>query len=251
MQILLANAKIMRSHTARLPWTSPRFASEAERIALQMAACDIGTLEGMLGCSRKLAAENWQRFQDFPTARLMPALFAYNGQAYKYLRADSLGDEALEWGQGHLWITSFLYGMLRPMDGVAPYRMECHVVVPGDPETEISHYWRELLTDALIESVKQDDGYLVHLSTKEYESLFDWRRVTNEVQVIQPIFSVRTPDGQLKVQAVWAKACRGAMVRYIMEHALAHPDDLAGFSEEGFVLSPLSGSKLHPHFIRE
>lgn len=251
MQILLANAKLMHSDTTQSPWTSPQFATEAEHIALRMAACDIDALGEMLGCSRTLAAENWRRFQHFPDARRMPALFAYNGQAYKYLRAETLSAEALRFGQQHLWITSFLYGLLRPMDGVAAYRMERGVVVPGEEDIVIRQYWRERLTDVLIDAVKRDDGCLVHLSTAEYESLFDWPRVVREVQVVQPTFSVRARDGRLKVQAVWAKACRGAMVRYILENAIGNPDDLAGFAEEGFVFSPLTDNPLRPQFIRE
>jgi cytoplasmic iron level regulating protein YaaA (DUF328/UPF0246 family) len=86
--------------------------------------------------------------------------------------------------------------------------------------------------------VKADDGVLIHLSTAEYEQLFDWRRVCREVRVVQPLFYVQQPNGQLKVQAVWAKTCRGAMTRFILENRLSTPEALAAFSYEGFEYRP-------------
>lgn len=260
MQILLANAKIMNLKAAASPWTQPRFQDVANQLAKGMAACDVDTLARELDCSRKLAAENWQRYQDFFTAHALPAILAYNGQAYKHLRAATLSAEALTFAQEHLWITCFLYGLLRPMDAVVPYRMEHTVHLPSTDGKPINQYWRERLTDVLIDSVKADDGVLVHLSTAEYEHLFDWPRVCREVRVVHPLFYVRQnssrADGlkggaELKIQAVWAKACRGAMVRFILENRIVKPDDLCAFSYEGFEFNAHYGDPDFPHFIRE
>ena len=90
----------------------------------------------------------------------------------------------------------------------------------------------------LINTVKADDGILIHLSTEEFEHLFDWKRVTTEVQVIQPIFYVRKGDS-FKVQAVWAKSCRGAMARFLLTQQITNPAELSAFDYEGF------------HFLRE
>ena len=103
----------------------------------------------------------------------------------------------------------------------------------------------------LIDSVKADDGILIHLSTEEYEHLFDWKRVCKEVKVIQPLFYVRQKDGRLKMQAVWAKSCRGAMVRFILNNQLLTTDDLTAFSYEGFEYAPQLGEEAYPHFVRE
>lgn len=251
MQILLANAKIMYGQSDVQPQTEPLFQSTANRLAMEMAACDIDTLTRELDCSRKLAAENWKRYQDFLTAEKLPAILAYNGQAYKHLRAQSLTPKALEFAQHHLWITCFLYGMLRPMDAIVPYRMEHCVKLPFTNGKPINTFWKEKLTDVLINSVKADDGILVHLSTEEYEHLFDWKRVCEEVKVIHPLFYVRQKDGSLKMQAVWAKSCRGAMVRFILQQQLIHPDELKAFEYEGFMYNPNLGEELFPHFVRE
>ena len=250
MQILLANAKIMFDKVEKAPLSTPLFQSVANDLAAEMAQLDIDELARQLDCSRKLAAENWKRYQDFHITRKRPAIMAYNGQAYKHLRAESLSEEALRFGQRHLWITCFLYGLLRPLDGIVPYRMEHCVVLETTHSKPINQYWKNRLTDLLIDSVKADDGILVHLSTEEYEHLFEWERVMEEVKVIHPLFYVRQPNGNLKMQAVWAKSCRGAMVRFILQNQITNPDELRTFSHEGFEYSPLHGEDTYPHFIR-
>lgn len=250
MQILLANAKIMYADVERRPWSEPMFQTTADKLAAEMARMDVKELKKQLGCSSGIATENQIRYREFGMAAKRPALFAYNGQAYKHLRADSLTEEALVYGQQHLWITCFLYGLLRPMDGIVPYRMEHNVCLEQTDDQPISHYWKAKLTDTLIDSVKADDGILVHLSTAEYEQLFDWKRVKREVTLIQPMFYVRT-NGRLTMQAVWAKSCRGAMVRFILQNQLAFPEELPAFSHEGFEYCPTIGEAGYPHFIRE
>lgn len=251
MQILLANAKIMYDKSGMKPWTEPQFQSVANRLAMDMAGMDIDTLERELDCSRKLAAENWERYQHFFTAEKKPAIMAYNGQAYKHLVASTLGEEALVFAQRHLWITCFLYGLLRPMDGVVPYRMEHCVHLPSADGKPVNQFWRDKLTDVLIDSVKADDGVLLHLSTEEYEHLFDWKRVCGEVNVVHPLFYVRQKNGTLKMQAVWAKSCRGAMVRHVLLHHITSPADLHSFSYEGFEYAPCLGEERWPHFVRD
>ena len=250
MQILLANAKIMFEKVEGEVVSTPLFQAVADEMATEMALMDIDELARQLDCSRKLAAENWKRYQNFHIAEKRPALLAYNGQAYKHLRASSLSQEALAFGQKHLWITCFLYGLLRPLDGIVPYRMEHCVSLEITSQRPVNQFWKDKLTDTLIESVKADDGILVHLSTEEYEHLFDWKRVMKEVTVIHPLFYVRQGNGRLKMQAVWAKSCRGAMVRYILENGISSPEELRSFSYEGFEYSPLHGEDTFPHFIR-
>ena len=252
MQILLANAKIMwpQSKVKSKPFSTPLFQSVANQLAAEMAQMDIDELARQLDCSRKLAAENWKRYQEFSCAETMPAILAYNGQAYKHLKANTLSTAALEFGQDHLWITCFLYGLLRPMDGIVPYRMEHCVTLETTHDKPINQFWKDKLTDVLIDSVNADDGILVYLSTEEYEHLFDWKRVIEEVKVIHPLFYVRQANGSLKMQAVWAKSCRGAMVRYILENGITSPDELKAFSYEGFEYSPNHGEDSFPHFIR-
>lgn len=252
MQILLANAKMMHSpsEVKTQPWTKPLFQSVAEVLAREMSRMEVEELALQLGCNRKIAAENWLRYNNFMASFHMPALMAYSGQAYKHLRAETLSTEAIDYLQKHLWITCFLYGLIRPMDGIVPYRMEHTVSLEATEDKPVNQFWRDRLTDVLISSVNADDGVLVHLSTAEYEKLFHWKRVCSEVHVVQPLFHVRK-NGHLSTQAVWAKACRGAMVRYLADKHVSGPSELTSFQYEGFVFDPAESTETTLSFVRE
>lgn len=251
MQILLANAKIMYEKAEKAPCSTPLFQSVTNVLAEEMARMDVEDLGKQLDCSKKIAAENWKRYQNFGFAEKLPAIMAYNGQVYKHLRAHTLSEDALSYAQKHLWITCFLYGLLRPMDGIVPYRMEHCTTLEATHDKPINQFWKDKLTDVLIDSVKADDGILIHLSTEEYEHLFDWKRVHNEVKVIHPLFYVEQENGKLKMQAVWAKTCRGAMVRFILNHQITSPQELKAFSYEGFEYETQLGEEVFPHFVRK
>jgi len=264
MQIILASAKIMHDKLRYVPDISlskPRFQNEADAFARYMAQYSAETIAEILGCSQQIAVQNRLRFlQFFDEKPKLPAILAYHGQAYKHLKAETLNVDDLNYSQGKLWITSFLYGLLRPLDGILPYRMEGHVVIdkvaslveelPSGAGQNMFGFWKSRLTDVLIDAVKADDGILIHLATEEYQHLFDWQRVRREVRIIQPLFYVRKGT-DLKIQAVWAKTCRGAMTRFIIDNHITDPEDLNAFSYEGFAYDPKLGEADYPHFIKQ
>ena len=254
MQIILASAKIMHDKLKSVPdisLSTPRFLNEADAFARDMAQYSAETIAEILGCSQQIAAQNRLRFmQFFDEKPKLPAILSYHGQAYKHLMAETLNVDDLNYSQEKLWITSFLYGMLRPLDGIQPYRMEGHVELPSGVGQNMFDFWKSRLTDVLIDAVKADDGILIHLATEEYQHLFDWQRVRRKVRIIQPLFYVRK-GSDLKVQAVWAKTCRGAMTRFIIENRITNPEDLNAFNYEGFVYDPKLGEPDYPHFIKQ
>ena len=134
MQIILASAKIMNDRQNSIP-----------EISLSMPR------------QNKL---RYMRF--FDDAAKLPAILAYHGQAYKHLKAESLTVDDLNVAQGKLWITSFLYGLLRPLDAILPYRMDGHVELPSGEGQNMFGFWKSRLTDILIDAVKADDGVLIH-----------------------------------------------------------------------------------------
>jgi len=253
MQIILASAKIMKDKVKSLSdinLSIPRFQSEAKSFARDMAQYSAETIAEILSCSQQIAVQNRLRYlQFFDEVPKLPAILAYHGQAYKHLRAETLNVDDLNYAQEKLWITSFLYGLLRPLDAILPYRMEGNVELPSGDGQNLYCFWKSRLTDILIDTVKSDDGILVHLATEEYQHLFDWQRVRKEVHIIQPLFYVRK-GGNLKMQAVWAKTCRGAMTRFIIENRIDKPEDLNAFSYEGFTYKPNLGEPDYPHFIK-
>ena len=254
MQIILASAKIMNDRLKSIPDVSlslPRFQNEAQAFARNMAQYSAETIAEMLGCSPQIATQNKLRYmQFFDEQTKMPAILAYHGQAYKHLKAETLTADDLNYAQDKLWSTSFLYGLLRPLDGILPYRMEGNVELPSGEGLNMFGFWKKRLTDVLIDSVKTGDGILIHLATEEYQYLFDWQRVRKEVRIVQPLFYVHKGN-DLKMQAVWAKTCRGAMTRFIIENRITNPDDLSAFAYEGFEYEPTLGEPDYPHFIKQ
>ena len=253
MQIILASAKIMNDKVKSSPdisLSSPRFQNEADCFARDMAQYSAETIAEMLGCSQQIAAQNRLRYMRFfDDAAKLPAILAYHGQAYKHLKAETLNVDDLNYSQRKLWITSFLYGLLRPLDAILPYRMEGQVELPSGEEQNMFGFWKSRLTELLIDAVKADDGVLIHLATEEYQHLFDWQRVRQEVRIVQPLFYVRKGN-DLKIQAVWAKTCRGAMTRFLIEKRITTPEELCAFSYEGFTYEPKLGETDFPHFVK-
>ncbi|MFC2494416.1 MAG: YaaA family protein [Prevotella sp.] len=239
MQIILSSAKLMNAVTKmeQNKYTVPLFQNKAESFALELAQHSIEELKQELKCSTSLAQVAKQNFIDFfNQENKLPAILAYNGQAYKCLKAHTLTNSDMEFANKHLWILSFLYGMLRPDNLIHPYRLEGKVVLEASSGRSIFDFWKPLLTDVLIDSVKADDGVLLHLSTEEYQHIFDWKRILNEVTVVQPLFKVF--DGtRLKNITVYAKSCRGAMARYVLQNKITDPKRLIGFEYEGFTFS--------------
>lgn len=236
MQILLSCAKDMtiRPEIVTGILTEPRFQQEANRHALQLASFTAEELGKALKCNARLAVLNKLRYLSFfDSEGSGAAVLSYNGVAYRYLRAWEFTESDFVYANSHLWICSFLYGLLRPMDRIKNYRLEGSVKLPDDDARNLFDFWKPLLTDVLIDSVKQDDGCLVHLATEEMTRLFDWARVKREVKVIEPWFFIRQGEKQ-KTVVVYAKMCRGAMTRYILQNRLTLAEELTAFSFEGF-----------------
>jgi hypothetical protein len=179
----------------------------------------------------------------------IPAVLAYYGQAYKHLRADEFSDDDLLFAQDHLRILSFLYGALRPLDGIHLYRLEGKIKLQSTDGKTLFAWWKERLTDRLIARVKADDGVLLHLATEEFEHLFDWKRVEKEVRVVKPYFYV-DQGSQFKIVSMYAKGCRGGMARFVIQNRLNDPKALSAFAEDGFSFNPRLGDDNHPHFVK-
>lgn len=228
--------------------TTPLFQQEAEQHAVQLMNYTTEELQQMLKCNAQIAAENKLRYHHFfePQPRLVASL-SYTGMAYRHLRAADFTAEETHTAQQHLWITSFLYGLLRPMDVIKNYRLEGNVTLPSTNGQRLFDFWKPLLTDVLIRSVQQDDGILVNLASEEMKGLFDWKRVQQELTVVQPEFAVYKGD-RLKTIVVYAKMCRGAMARYIIAHQPKNITELYRFQYEGFEYNEALSTEGRPHF---
>lgn len=251
MQLLLSCAKTMteRSSVPTPRTTRPAYRSEASELAAGLATLPTDELARLLRVNRRIAAENRLRYGRFhgDDDAAIPALTAYTGIVFKRIDPASFTDADFEYAQRHLNITSFLYGLLRPLDAIRPYRLEGSVAPPGEEAPNLFEWWRDRLTGPLIERVRRDDGVLVNLASAEMKRLFDWQRVCREVRVVTPEFRIREGD-RMKTVVVYAKMCRGEMTRHILRHRIADPEGLKTFEWEGFRFDPERSRGDEPHF---
>lgn len=251
MLTFISCAKTMasRSSIAVPEITIPKFEAEAVENALEMSQYSTEELEKLLRVNAKIAAENRLRYHDFCSEdnRPMPALCAYTGAVFKRIFPKDFTADDFYYAQEHLRITSFLYGLLRPLDGIKPYRLEGDARLPEKGGISMFDYWKPLLTDYFISEIKKQGGVLLNLASGEMKDLFDWKRVEQEVRVVTPDFQVRK-GGELKTIVIYAKMCRGEMVRFIIKNRIERPEDLKTFTWEGFALDESRSTDNHLQF---
>lgn len=237
MMTFISCAKTMtgRCKTPVPATSTPSFQAEATQNALCMSQFSARELERLLRVNSKIAAENYLRFQDFcsETSTALPALLAYTGIVFKRIQPQDFTADDFRFAQEHLRITSFLYGLLRPLDLIKSYRLEGDVKLPERGDSSMFDYWKPLLTEAFIADIQSQGGILVNLASGEMKDLFDWKRVEQEVKVITPEFQV-WKAGKPTTVVVYAKMCRGEMTRFIIKNRIEQPEDLKQFQWEGF-----------------
>lgn len=251
MLTFISCAKTMTSRsTVAVPEiTIPKFEANAVQNALEMSQYSAGELEKLLRVNTKIAAENRLRYHDFCSEDncAMPAICAYTGAVYKRILPKDFTIDDFYYAQDHLRITSFLYGLLRPLDGIKPYRLEGDVRLPERGGVSMFDYWKPLLTDYFIADIKRQGGVLINLASGEMQDLFDWKRVEKEIRVITPEFQV-WKEGRLKTIVIYTKMCRGEMVRSIVKNRIESPDELRAFTWEGFTLDETRSTDKHLQF---
>ncbi|RHW16252.1 peroxide stress protein YaaA [Sphingomonas gilva] len=212
--------------------TTPRFESEATLLADAAAGLGVQRLMDLMDISPALASLNAERFGNFPALPVRPALFAFAGDVYTGFDARSAEPEAIDFAQDHVRILSGLYGLLRPLDEIRPYRLE--MGTRWAPHTgDLYGFWQDRIARLLAEdAVAEGSRIVIDLASREY-----WRAVEGKLpeglRVIRIDFRERAPGG-LKFNSFAAKRARGAMARYICEHRLDDPEALKGFDQDGY-----------------
>lgn len=237
MIILLTSAKTMTGVSSfKAPsMTTPRFAKQASEIALQMAQFPVSELSHLLKLNPKLASETYLRFQEFHSKDKveLQAILAYTGVVFKNLNPKDFCDDDYCYMQDHLRIVSIAYGLLRPLDGIKPYRMEYDIKLPELSEGNMYPFWRLRQTKTLIDDVKKDDGILINLASHEVQPAFEWKKVNKSIRIITPEFKV-WKNGKYVTIVIYTKMARGQMSRYILKNRITDPEDLKNFTWEAF-----------------
>lgn len=224
-------SKVVTEATTSLP----AFSSQANMHAMELGGLSAEELGKILHINSKLAAENTLRYHDFfsETNLGLPAILSYTGMVFKRINAADFSTEDFMYAQQHLLISSFLYGLLRPMDLIKNYRLEGNVKLGSGGNETMFNFWKPVLTDFFIEAIKAQGGILINLASEEMKNLFDWKKVCSEVRVVTPEFYT-LKNGKLAAVTVYAKMCRGEMTRYLIKNRINEPEALKLFEWEGF-----------------
>ena len=229
--------------------TRPRFAAEAGRIA--RAAVGIGPrgLSELMHISPTLAELNHKRFKRFGRADKRPAIRAFAGDVYRGFDAVSADPATIAFAQDHLRILSGLYGVLRPLDDIRPYRLEMGTKwAPGGGKP--ADHWGDKVAKALKADLRADGSRLViNLASNEYYAVVKGQ-LPKTVRVIAPDFRVRTSKG-LQFQSFTAKVARGAMARWLCEEQVADPAALTAFDADGWRFDADGSTPDKPLFTRD
>ena len=246
MKILISPAKKMRVEEELFPWRElPAFLPKAERLMEFVQGLSYGEAKKLWACNDAIAELNFGRFRRMDLKqRLTPALFSYEGIQYQYLAPRVLEDQALEYLQEHLRILSGFYGLLRPFDGVTPYRLEMQAKLHVGESKDLYAYWGERLAAALC---AQSDC-LINLASKEY-SVCVSRYLPPSVRMITCVFG-EEKNGKIVERATMCKMARGEMVRFLAEHQVTEPEQMKEFDRLAHRFDPVRSDDSTYVFVR-
>lgn len=247
MLFLLSPAKALDYETplaSETPHTPPLFVSQSTALIDELRSRSPAQIAQLMHLSDPLAALNVARYAVWrPRAtahNARQAVFAFNGDVYGGLQARSLRPAELDWLQDHLCILSGLYGVLRPLDRMQPYRLEMGTRLENPQGANLYAFWRSPVADYLNRRLAADNTpVVVNLASQEYARVVD--RKLLKARVIDCVFE-DYKAGQFKVISFLAKRARGLMARYAAQHRLASPRALEGFDLEGYAFAGAASS---------
>ncbi len=234
MKIIISPAKKMREDSDSIaPRSEPMFLERAEILLQHLRGLSYEELKKLLQCNDSIASLNFERFQRMDLSRdsacCSPAILSYDGIQYQYMGAQVLTEEALCYLEEHLRILSGFYGILRPLDGVTPYRLEMQAKVKTDFCRNLYDFWGSDLAKALL---GEDCSVVLNLASAEYTKAVR-PHLGKNATMVDVIFGEWDGD-KIREKGVYVKMARGAMVRYLAERQAQSVEDVKTFEELGF-----------------
>ena len=242
MLLLLSPAKTLDYDTPSrvVRPTTPQFVSQSAELINLLKTKSVADIAALMDLSEPLAALNVGRYgvwnPRFTAKNSKPAVLAFNGDVYDGLAAPSLGDDDLAWAQQHVLILSGLYGLLRPLDKMQPYRLEMGTALANTRGCSLYAYWGDTLAQHINKLMKSDPTpVIVNLASQEYFKAVQPTPTTRwlKARVVECVFE-DWKSGQFKVISFFAKRARGLMARYAITHRVQTPLGLKAFNSDGY-----------------
>ncbi len=254
MLILLSPAKSLDfSESAVTAHSVPELLEETDSLIGTLREKSQKEVADLMGLSAKLAELNFDRYQSYsrpliPDENAKQALLAFKGDVYRDWPLDSYDGQDFEYAQSHLRILSGLYGALRPLDLIRPYRLEMGTRLQTDRGTNLYQFWGSTITDSLNQTLRETgDSTVVNLASNEYFSSVKKRELNAEI--VSPVF-MDWKNGKYKIISFFAKRARGAMAHYLLKNRVESLEGLRAFDGDGYKLDEESSSPTEPVFLR-
>lgn len=236
MKILISPAKQMKhSDIDFFEGTQPLFLEEAHFLVQELRSKSLDTFQSIMHCSTAIAQKAYHLYQTFEQQERSLALFSYKGIQYQYMAPDVLEDLALAYLQEHLMILSGLYGLLRPFDWIAPYRLEMQARLPYS----LYDFWQNKLADSIHEDL------ILNLASEEYAKAIRPYKKMIDVRFFEETGSKRIEKG------VYVKMARGQMVRYLAQNQINDLSGVRSFNESGYAFQKDLSSESEIVFTRK
>ena len=229
--------------------TEPIFKEDVKSLINIARDLSSNQLKDLMGISPKLADLNKERFLNFGNQEKKPAVFAFAGDTYKGLDIEKLNEDDLDWAQKHLRILSGLYGLLRPLDLIEPYRLEMGSKLKGDHGNTLYDFWDNKISQNLNKYAREiGTNVLVNCASNEYLNAI--KPNTLELRVVTPVFMERK-DGKEKIISFYAKNARGAMARFIIQNQITDIENIKNFDLDRYSYNPSISDESKFIFTRE
>jgi cytoplasmic iron level regulating protein YaaA (DUF328/UPF0246 family) len=231
MKITLSPAKKMNIDTDTLGYSGlPVFLNQTDEILKWLSSQSFDALQKLWGCNDKIAEQNYKRLKEMDLRKnLTPAILSYEGIAYQYMAPAVFENSSFDYVQEHLRILSGFYGVLKPMDGVTPYRLEMQAKAGIQGKKDLYELWGSRLYEEVID----DSGVVVNLASKEYSKCIE-QYLKKDDTYITVIFG-EMAKGKFVTKGTYAKMARGEMVRFMAENQIEDPDEIKRFDRLGYV----------------
>ena len=254
MLIIISPAKSLdfKTKPKTSEFTIPEFLDESEKLVGKLRKINAKKLSELMNISADLGNLNYERYQiwnlPFTSENAKQAVLAFNGDVYTGLDATSLSVEKLKLAQQKLRILSGLYGVLKPLDLMQPYRLEMGTKFGVGRAKDLYSFWGDKITKKVQEAIhKSGSKILVNLASNEYYKSINTKKL--DAEIITPAFK-DMKNGEYKMISFFAKKARGLMTRFILENNIDNADDLQAFDAEGYVFNPRLSKPGAPVFTK-
>jgi len=252
MLISPAKSLNMQASLPNINRTKARLLDDSQQLINKLQELNPEQIQKLMGISEKLSELNYQRFQDWvqsDSAVQCPALFAFQGDVYQGLGADTLSIDELEFAQQHLRILSGLYGLLRPFDLMQAYRLEMGTKFMNPRGANLYAFWGNKISSLIKADMPTDEApELVNLASNEYYKAVKPKLISSKI--ITPVFK-DLKNGQYKIISFYAKKARGLMVAYAVKNKITRAEKLKGFDSAGYYFSEELSDDKQWVFIRD